>query len=190
MRFDAQFVTEPAALDSVDRIILPGVGNFADCAARLRLAGWDEGLRQAVSENGKPLLGICVGMQLLASHSTEGNDADRSPHGLGFIPGHVRHLRQEGSAERAPHVGWNSVEPSPSAGAIFAGIPEGTDFYFVHSYVFRPDDATHVVAQTRYGAPLPVAVRRGRVFGTQFHPEKSSRAGMRLLRNFAETPWD
>ena len=176
------------ALDmhAMDGFILPGVGNFFDCARLLTRGGWVQALSDEVQGGGKPLLGVCVGMQLLATDSTEGTengDGGRTS-GLGFIPGRVEHLGALGSCLRVPHVGWNSVEPLPCHGGIFAGIPGGTDFYFVHSYAFVPEDPTDVIATTEHGVRFASAVRRGNVWGTQFHPEKSSRAGFRLLRNF------
>jgi glutamine amidotransferase len=134
------------------------------------------------------LLGVCVGMQLLASYSMEGTGAEASDGvpGLGLIPGRVEHLRTLGCGLRVPHVGWNEVKIAPNTSGLFDGIPDGTDFYFVHSYAFVPDDPAAVLATTDYGVPVTAAVRRGHIWGTQFHPEKSSRAGFRLLRNFVE----
>ena len=127
-------------------------------------------------------------MQLLATYSTEGADLGVPSHtlGLGFISGRVEHLGALGCSLRVPHVGWNSVEPVASHDWLFKGIPGGTDFYFVHSYAFVPTDSADVLATTQYDVTLTAAVRRGNVWGTQFHPEKSSRAGFQLLRNFVE----
>jgi glutamine amidotransferase len=157
------------------------VGSFADGMAHLEERGWTAALRAEVGA-GKPLLGICLGMQLLASHGTEGGDTP----GLDLVPGAVRRLEALGCALRVPHVGWNAITPAGSGGGLFAAISPGTDFYFVHSYAFVPESAEHVLARTDYGVPVVAAVARGNVFGTQFHPEKSSRAGLRLLRNFLE----
>lgn len=171
-----------------DRLILPGVGNFIDCAERLTAGGWVDALREAVLEKKRPLLGVCVGMQLLADVGLEGagpDNPDGTP-GLGFIPGRVEHLSTSGCTLRLPHVGWNSIRNASPRDALFTGIPDGTDFYFVHSYAFVPEAADDVVATTDYGATVTAAVRRGNVWGTQFHPEKSSKAGARLLRNFLQ----
>jgi glutamine amidotransferase len=134
----------------------------------------------------RPLLGVCVGMQLLADASMEGAQdiAGQGTPGLGLVPGRVEYLRVLGCMERVPHVGWNAITCTPQAGSLFDGIPDGTDFYFVHSYAFVPDDRTDVLATTDHGVTITAAVRRGHVWGTQFHPEKSSRAGFRLLMNF------
>ena len=177
-------------LHGADCLILPGVGNFADCVALLRRGGWVDALQQEVLGFGKPLLGVCLGMQLLADMSTEGpeGEAQDGVPGLGFVPGRVEHLSTLGCCLRIPHVGWNGVVPKGTSG-LFEGISPGTDFYFVHSYAFTTADAADVLATTEYGITVTVAVRRGHVWGTQFHPEKSSRAGFRLLRNFlSESP--
>ena len=180
---DGVVASDPAALADAQRIILPGVGAFGEAMARLRDGGWLEPLHRQVREDGKPLLGICLGMQLLASTSEENGISE----GLGLIAGRVRRLDAFGCTLRIPHVGWNEVrvgEPSP----LFAGIPQDTDFYFVHSYAFEARDETSVCATTTYGAPLTAAVQQGHVFGTQFHPEKSSKAGRQVLRNFLDVP--
>jgi len=181
-------VTCPKDMHATESFILPGVGNFSDCARLLNEGGWTQALRDEVQGGQKPLLGVCVGMQLLASCSMEGADAN-SPggiEGLNFIPGQVEHLRTLGSSLRVPHVGWNEVTTCGEKDGLFDGIPDGTDFYFVHSYAFVPEDPADVLATTDYDMPVTAAVRRGHVWGTQFHPEKSSRAGFRLLRNFIE----
>ena len=168
---------KPEQLAAADRVILPGVGSFADGMALLRKRGWVGALR----ETRKPVLGICLGMQLLASRGTEGGDTE----GLDLIPGKVIGLDTLGCGLRIPHVGWNSVAvDDPSR--ILRGITSGTDFYFVHSYVFQPREATDVVATTSYGVPVTAVVGRANVMGTQFHPEKSSKAGFRVLRNFLD----
>lgn len=183
-------VTRAIDMHATDSLILPGVGNFADCARLLGEGGWPQALRDEVLGGDKPLLGVCVGMQLLASHSMEGADAlsSKGIPGLGLIPGRVVHLRTLGCSLRVPHVGWNEITNCAPSGGLFDGIPDGTDFYFVHSYTFVPEDPADVLATTDYGLPVTAAVRRGRIWGTQFHPEKSSRAGFKLLRNFIDGP--
>jgi len=184
----ATLVDRPTELRENDRLILPGVGNFADCARLLKSGEWDKGLKEEVLGRDCPLLGVCVGMQLLADGSSEGSDdvATAVP-GLGFISGRVEHLSTLGCRLRVPHVGWNDVSAhGAERNSLLNGIPDRTDFYFVHSYAFLPADPKVVVATTNYGIPVTAAVRHGGVWGTQFHPEKSSRAGLRLLRNFIE----
>ena len=188
LRVVPTLITRPIELGSMDRIILPGVGNFSDCAHLLEKGGWRVALDREVRDAGKPLLGVCVGMQLLASSSMEGGstDVEQNNLGLGFIPGKVESLRSLGCILPVPHVGWNSVTPLTSQNGLFDGIPHDTDFYFVHSFTFVPELEEDVLARTEYGIPVVAAVRRGNVWGTQFHPEKSSRARLRLLRNFIE----
>ena len=190
LRVTPILITRSIDMHTADSLILPGVGNFADCARLLDEGGWSQALRDEVQVADKPLLGICLGMQLLASSSMEGA-ADNAPNGtpgLGFIPGRVESLRTLGCSLRIPHVGWNAVSSHTTSGGLFDGIPDLTDFYFVHSYAFVPDDPSHVLATTVYDIPVTAAVRCGHIWGTQFHPEKSSRAGFRLLRNFIENP--
>jgi glutamine amidotransferase len=174
-------------MHSADAFILPGVGNFKDCKNLLDSGGWTAALVDEVLASKKPLLGICLGMQLLADISYEGGENGNGTPGLGFVPGVVKHLGELGCTHRVPHVGWNSIKCIQANDCLLTGIPSGTDFYFVHSYAFSASDFSDVVATVEYGVPVASVVRRGRVWGTQFHPEKSSRAGFRLLRNFVES---
>lgn len=173
--------THPSALHDADRIVLPGVGAFSHGMAKLQAGGWCAVLRELVSDRQRPLLGICLGMQMLASRGDEGGDHP----GLSLIEGQVRHLDTLGCQMRVPHVGWNDISFAASE-PLFAHVPQGSDFYFVHSFAFVADDPSDVVARTDYGVPVVAAVRRRHVFGTQFHPEKSSKAGRQLLRNFLD----
>ncbi len=169
----------PEKLAEAARIVLPGVGSFADGMVNLAERGWIGAIREQVA-SGKPLLGICLGMQLLASHGTEGgNNA-----GFDLISGEVVRLDTLGCSLRIPHVGWNNVTLTNKSEELFADIPKGTDFYFVHSFAFRAEAGEDVLAYTDYGIPVVAAINHGRVFGTQFHPEKSSKAGFQLLKNF------
>ena len=172
---------EPSALRAAKCVVLPGVGAFPAAMEKLTSGGWIEVLRELCVIECRPLLGICLGMQLLSMGSDEGTPTE----GLGFIDGRVRRLDAIGCRERIPHVGciglaFNDDEP------LFAHIPQGSDFYFVHSFAFDSVDSETVVGRTDYGVPVVAAVRRAHVFGTQFHPEKSSRAGRQLLRNFLD----
>lgn len=176
---DVVIAAEARTLADANRIVLPGVGAFGAAMERLRVGGWVEALQQQVREAGAPLLGICLGMQLLASASEESGGSA----GLGLIAGRVRRLDAFGCTLRIPHVGWNEVRFGSDT-PLFGGIPQDTDFYFVHSYAFEPDDRATVCATTVYGEPLTAAVQQANVFGTQFHPEKSSKAGRQVLRNF------
>lgn len=186
LRVSPVLVNRAADMHATDCLILPGVGNFADCARLLVDGGWTTALRDEVQGYSRPLLGVCLGMQLLADSSTEGAQDGQGTPGLGFIPGQVQHLRTLGCTLRVPHVGWNGITRTQTNDHLLNGIPDGTDFYFVHSYAFVPADQVAVLATTDYGVSVTAAVRRGHVWGTQFHPEKSSRAGFCLLRNFIE----
>lgn len=176
------FVAEhPSALFNANRIVLPGVGAFAEAMGRLHDEGWSDALDRLVREQGRPLIGICLGMQLLASSGDEGGP---NP-GLNFIPGEVKRLDVLGCTLRIPHVGWNDITANLDD-PLFAHIPQNTDFYFVHSFAFVLNNNRFCIAETHYGISVVAAVRRNHVFGTQFHPEKSSKAGRQLLRNFLE----
>lgn len=176
----AEILNAPGALDQSERIILPGVGAFAEGIDRLEAGGWPDAIKRSVGD-GTPLLGICLGMQFLADRGGEGGERA----GLGLIPGEIVSLRTLGCGERVPHVGWNETRACRSD-PLFDGLPDTADYYYVHSYAFRPLDGADLLAVADYGCDLTAAVRRGRIWGTQFHPEKSSKAGLRLLRNFIE----
>jgi glutamine amidotransferase len=176
----AAIIEDPALLEGCQRIILPGVGAFAEGMDRLRAGAWPDAIRREAGA-GTPVLGICLGMQCLAERGGEGGERP----GLGLIAGEIAHLRSIGCNERVPHVGWNEVRASNGA-RLFDALPNVADFYFAHSYAFRPARSEEIIATTVYGCEFASVVRRGRVWGTQFHPEKSSKAGLRLLRNFIE----
>lgn len=168
-----------AALADAERIILPGVGAFPVAMEFLRDKGLDEAMRARV-EAGVPLLGICLGMQLLARRGSEG----RVTEGLGLLDAEVVRL-EPSQGEAVPHVGWNEVVPArPSP--LIAGLPPQSDFYFVHSYHVRCADGADVVGQTPYCGGFSSVVQHDNVFGVQFHPEKSQKSGFQLLRNFLE----
>lgn len=178
----APYVTgDPAELKHASLMVLPGVGAFADGMRNLRARGLDQALREQVLEQGVPLLGVCLGMHLLADRGIEGGESQ----GLGLIPGSVEKLQPDEPGTRVPHVGWNEVHPArPSP--LMEGIEDGRDFYFVHSYHLACDDPADVLATTPYCGGIASAVQRGIVAGVQFHPEKSQKAGFALLRNFVK----
>jgi glutamine amidotransferase len=166
-------------LDRVNRIILPGVGAFPDAMQNIRERSLDEILREQVFGKEIPILGICLGMQIMATIGCEGRDIQ----GLGWIPGRVIRLEPFGDDTRIPHIGWNEVcpvRPSP----LFAGIEPGKDFYFIHSYHFCPDHEEHILTRTPYGKGFVSAIQRNMIFAVQFHPEKSQRIGFQLIKNF------
>lgn len=166
-------------IETSNRIILPGVGAFPEAMQNLRERSLDIILREQVLKEHIPFLGICLGMQLLATKGWEVEETE----GLGLIPGEVRRLEPFGEDTRIPHIGWNEVHfvrESP----LFKGITPDKDFYFVHSYCLCPDEKEDILAQTPYGKGFVSAVQKGLIFGTQFHPEKSQRLGFQVLRNF------
>lgn len=169
----------PSDCAQADHIVLPGVGAFCEGMAALADGGWVAALRSAALEDKIPLLGICLGMHLLADRGFEGGETS----GLGLIPGEVRRLVADPPETRIPHVGWNEVHHGGTH-PLFASIPAGADFYFVHSYHFVPDNTEDVLASTPYCGLFASVVGRGNVYGAQFHPEKSSRSGFQLIRNF------
>ena len=167
-----------AVIDAADGLIIPGVGAFAAGMASLVARGLDVAIRRAAAE-GRPVLGICLGMQLLFERSSELGDTT----GLGLIPGNVTRLDAPG--RRIPHIGWNEVTFLRPSALTEALPPAGAAFYHVHSYAARPADCDDIVATTTYGETFTTIVAHGNVMGTQFHPEKSSRDGLTLLRGFA-----
>ncbi|MDA8105322.1 MAG: imidazole glycerol phosphate synthase subunit HisH [Nitrospiraceae bacterium] len=176
---DAFISDDPGKMESADHVVLPGVGAFVDGMARLRRGGWEEAIQEAVIEDAVPLLGICLGMQLLADNGYEGGEEC----GLKLIPGEVRRLDPVDPLVRVPHVGWNEVHRERDH-PLFSGIANGSDFYFVHSYHFIPLNPDDVLATTPYCGSFVSAVQSGNALGVQFHPEKSGQPGFRLLRNF------
>ena len=171
---------DPDTIAAADRIILPGVGHFADCAAGLaRRSGLTEALREAVFARGRPFLGICVGMQLLAEMGRE--DADTP--GLGWIPGVVERLTPSDPALPVPHMGWNTLCDMTDH-PVLTGLGGTPHVYFVHSYALIARNPGDVAARCDYGGAFTAALARETVFGVQFHPEKSQEAGQRLLANF------
>jgi len=174
---DVRIARQPELLREAEKIVLPGVGAFGDGMAKLEAGGWIEPLEEHVRGRGKPFLGLCVGMQVLATTGTEHG----LHHGLNWIPGIVDRLTGSSGA-RVPHIGWNDVE-IVSAGGIYAGVDKAV-FYFVHSYVFRPNDPTVISGVCSHGEEFAASVEYGNIWATQFHPEKSQRAGLQVLRNF------
>ena len=175
MGIPARVAKTPADLAGASKIVLPGVGAFDHAMGLLTASGMRPTLDELVVDKGTPVLGVCVGMQMLASRSEEGV----AP-GLGWIDGDVRKVE----AARLPHMGWNDVSAT-TGGGLFEGLETGARFYFLHSYYFRCEHPDDVLATADYGAPFACAVRCGNVYGVQFHPEKSHRYGARLLQNFA-----
>ncbi len=179
---DVRISGEVADIEQADRLVFPGQGAMPDCMRCLRESGLQDALMRAAET--KPMLGVCVGEQLLFDRSEEGNTP-----GLGLLPGEVvrfrldGQLQPDGSRFKVPQMGWNRVQQSLSH-ALWRDIPDDSYFYFVHSYHAVPGDDAHVAGRTVYGAPFACAVTRDNIFATQFHPEKSAAAGLQLYKNF------
>ena len=172
---------------NADRVVLPGQGGIADCMHELQASGMLEAVLHAAAT--KPLFGVCVGMQMLLDHSSEGRGADGTL-GLGLIPGEVLKFdltgktQPDGSRYKVPQMGWNQVHQTAPVHPVWAGVPDGAYFYFVHSFYACPSDARHTAGEADYGARFTAALARDNIFATQFHPEKSAEHGLALYRNF------
>jgi len=175
----ARVVRSGAELAGMDAIILPGVGAFGQGMENLTAAGFVEAIRREVLEKGKPLLGICLGMHLIGEIGYEGGVIQ----GLNLLPMTVPRFNTAGCGVRLPHIGWNNVDVMPGS-RLFEGVPQGGDFYFVHSYHVVCEDDSFVAARCDYCYSFVAAVERENIFATQFHPEKSQRYGLRVLENF------
>ncbi len=186
---DKVVVTHDAQLiRQADRVVFPGVGAIRDCMAEIRRLKCDELLTQALTEQHVPVLAICVGLQALMSHSEENDGVDC----LGILPGEVCYFGNPltdaaGQRLKVPHMGWNEVRQHMDH-PLWAGIPDMTRFYFVHSYYVYAQDRSLLAASVEYGVSADAALARDNLFAVQFHPEKSASAGLRLLKNFLE--WD
>ncbi len=180
-RGDAIAVTSrPDEIAASDRIVLPGVGAFADCRRGLAaVPGLEDAVVEAVVARGRPFLGICVGMQLMAERGREFETVA----GLGWIGGEVVAIEPDNPSLKIPHMGWNELRPEREH-PVLAGLSAGTHTYYVHSFELRPSDRADLLATADYGGPLTAAVGRDNMVGTQFHPEKSQAAGLRLIANF------
>ncbi|MFK7788823.1 MAG: imidazole glycerol phosphate synthase subunit HisH [Phycisphaeraceae bacterium] len=184
----AEIVETPEQIESAERLILPGVGAFADGMTHLRERGLVEPLMQFAA-SGKPLMGICLGMQLLFDSSMEDAPSPDEPvQGLGILPGNVVRFQEDQGPDKprlkVPHMGWNEINFAADT-PLFVGLSPGDHVYFVHGYYCVPNDDSDVAATTDYGHTYCSAVHRGNVWATQFHPEKSQHVGLRILENFA-----
>ena len=182
--FEAVVTADPRVVLEAEKVVLPGVGAFADCMRNLEQGGFVEPLLKVIGE-GRPFLGICLGLQLLFTESEEFG----IHRGLNVIPGRVvrfpEGMHEGGEELKVPHMGWNQLA-FQGRPPVFAGIEEGTNVYFVHSYYVVPDDPTVVATTTRYGIDFCSSIGKENVVATQFHPEKSQEMGLRILKNFGE----
>jgi glutamine amidotransferase len=178
LEVDARLVRSPDELDGLDALILPGQGAFGDTVGNLKNQGLFQPLREWI-DAGKPYLGICIGYQILFESSEESPGTE----GLGILPGKVIHFPKN-SGLKIPHMGWNKLTLSHPDDPLWDGIPDGSHVFFVHSYYPAPSDDAAIASTTEYGLSFASAVRRGNLAATQFHPEKSQAAGLRLIGNF------
>jgi glutamine amidotransferase len=181
--FEATVTSDPKVVLEADKIVLPGVGAFADCMRNLEQGGFIEPIHKVIAD-GRPFFGICLGLQLLFTESEEFGIHQ----GLNVIPGRVLRfpegLKEQGEQLKVPHMGWNQLVLRGDS-PVFQGIDTGTNVYFVHSYYVKPDDERVVAATTTYGLEFCSAIRKDNVMATQFHPEKSQEKGLQILKNFA-----
>ena len=181
LKIEHFIATTPESLHSATKYILPGVGHFDKTMEYLERSCLRSALKENVEKKGKPLLGICVGMQILADSSEEGARS-----GLGWIPGRVLRIKTKSDNIRLPHMGWNSVDVRRDPLGMFDGVDGKTGFYFLHSYYFHTDSDDTIEAEVNYGERFTCAVSNGRnIVGVQFHPEKSHTNGMKIFQNFA-----
>lgn len=176
---DCEITQDKDKILSASHIILPGVGSFGDAMESMKARGLVETIKE-VATGDKPFLGICLGLQLLFEHSEESPEAE----GLGILKGSIAKIPND-TGLKVPHMGWNSISLKQNDG-VFANIDDGSYFYFVHSYYLKDADEDVVGATTQYGVEIQCAVQKGKLCATQFHPEKSSEIGLKLLRNFLE----
>lgn len=174
----------PADLDKCDKLIFPGVGDATFAMKQLKETGFDSFIKEKTAAN-LPLLGICLGSQIIFEFSEEGNSSC-----LGLIPGKIRHFYSidpalQNKELKVPHMGWNNLEFTNGECPILKDIPQRADFYFVHSYVICPEDKSVIKACADYGIKVPAVIQKGNIFACQFHPEKSGAVGLQILKNFA-----
>jgi glutamine amidotransferase len=182
LNIEYQVITRPEDLNNANKLILPGVGSFDRAMEHLNASGMRDSLDQLVLKKEIPILGICVGMQMLANSSEEGNQA-----GLGWVDGTVKKLNKSSmlSNENLPHMGWNGVHPIKEEG-LFKDMQRNQRFYFLHSYFFDCNQNSDILATTDYGSNFTCAIKKKNIMGVQFHPEKSHHFGVQLLKNYSE----
>ena len=176
---EAEIITDPDTINQFDKVFLPGVGSYKDAIEKIKNIGWDKAIKNFSSNQNKSLFGICVGMQIL---STCGYEYGKS-NGLNIIKGEVLRMNKLGCDLKLPHIGWNNIKIL-NQNLITENLNNEANFYFVNSYSFRIVNSNELIATTSYGIEFPTIINKQNVFGTQFHPEKSSKAGMQILKNF------
>ena len=178
--YNLKIIKSPEELSKSDKIIFPGVGSYKSAIEKIKKLNLEESLFDNIMIKKKPFLGICVGMQVLSD-----NGYEMGKHkGLGFIKGEVKNLKELGCSFQIPHIGWNHVNMKHNT--LTSGINQNSDFYFIHSYSFCGVDSNNIIGTTDYGCKVVAIINKDNIFGTQFHPEKSSKAGKILIKNFLE----
>ena len=178
---EAEIISDPELINNFNKVFLPGVGSYKDAILMIKKFGWDNAIKNFLSKKKGELFGICVGMQILSSFGYENGKSD----GLDIVKGDVVVMDKQGCNLKLPHIGWNNIKILNKS-LITRNISNVSNFYFVNSYSFRISNTEEIIATTNYGIEFPSIINKENVFGTQFHPEKSSNAGIQILRNFID----
>ena len=181
MNVEVEIIVNPELIYKFNKVFLPGVGSYKDAIQLIKKAGWEKSIKDFSSNKNKKLFGICVGMQVLSTYGYEHGKSD----GLDIIEGDVEHMYKQGCNLKLPHIGWNSIKIL-NKNLITENLSNDSDFYFVNSYSYKIVNSDQLIATTKYGIEFPSIITKDNVFGTQFHPEKSSNAGMQILKNFID----
>jgi glutamine amidotransferase len=181
LHIPCRIISSPEEVLQSEKVILPGVGSFKKAMENIHAGNLFEPVKEVVQQKGIPILGICLGMQLLTASS----DEESYTEGFGFIPEAIKKFEFENTTLKVPHIGFNSVNLTPGNSLLFKGLKDVADFYFVHSYKVGDSDNKYVAGKTTYGEPFVSAFQVDNIFGTQFHPEKSQSNGLTILKNFA-----
>ena len=181
IEISAEIIRDPELIYKFDKIFLPGVGSYSDAINIINKTGWAKSIKKISLDNNKSLFGICIGMQILSSWGYEHGKSN----GLGIIKGEVMRLDKNGCNLKLPHIGWNNIKIL-NKNLLTEKLSGDSNFYFVNSYSFKTENPEEIVATTTYGIEFPSIVNKGNIFGTQFHPEKSSKAGIQILKNFID----
>lgn len=179
IEIDAEIIVNPESISKFNKVFLPGVGSYKDAINMIKKKGWDKPIKNFSLDKKNSLFGICVGMQILSTYGYEHGKSD----GLNIIEGHVQPLNTLGCNLKLPHIGWNNIKILNNS-LITENIPDEANFYFVNSYAYKLMNSERLIATSNYGIEFPSIIKRGNIFGTQFHPEKSSKAGIQILKNF------
>ena len=181
LNVEVEIIVNPELIYKFNKVFLPGVGSYKDAIQLIKKTGWEKSIKDFSSNKNKKLFGVCVGMQILSTYGYEHGKSD----GLDIIKGDVEHMYKQGCNLKLPHIGWNSIKILNKS-LITENLPNDSDFYFVNSYSFKIVNSDQLIATTKYGIEFPSIINKDNVFGTQFHPEKSSNVGMQILKNFID----